>query len=68
MTEIGLVTCTGTDPGGPPDSATESDGRPHAFAELELRSDGEITKDQPGRPFARGAGCASPPSAATPAR
>ena len=25
MTEIGLVPCTGTDPGGPPDSATESD-------------------------------------------
>jgi hypothetical protein len=68
MTGIGLVTRTGTDPGDPPDRATESDGRPHTFAELKLRPDGEITKDQPARLFASGAGCAWPPLAATPAR
>ena len=56
MTEIGLVTCSGTDPGDPPDWASESDGRPHAFAELDLRSDGEITHTQPARLFARGPG------------
>jgi cyclohexanecarboxylate-CoA ligase len=56
MTEIGLVTTTGSDPDEPPDWATESDGRPHEFAELDLRSDREITKDRPARLYARGPG------------
>ncbi|WP_433293471.1 AMP-binding protein [Pseudonocardia sp. CA-142604] len=54
MTEVGVSTFTRKD--DPPDWAAHSDGRPSRALELELRSDTEITRDHPGRLFARGAG------------
>ncbi|WP_433281467.1 AMP-binding protein [Pseudonocardia xinjiangensis] len=54
MTEVGICTLTrGEDP---PDWAAHSDGRPIRGFELDLRSDTEITRDQPGRLFVRGGG------------
>ena len=52
MTEIGLGTWTRAD--DPVDWATHSDGRPAVTFEIDLRSDTEITKEQPGRLFVRG--------------
>jgi len=52
MTEIGIGTVTRAD--DPPDWAAYSDGRPIGSIELDLRSDTEIAKDQPGRLFVRG--------------
>ena len=54
MTEVGAGTMTRSD--DPPDWAAHSDGRPVRAMELDLRSDTEITKDQPGRLFVRGSG------------
>ena len=54
MTEVGVSTLTRKD--DPPDWAAHSDGRPGKALELDLRSDAEITRDRPGRLFARGAG------------
>jgi cyclohexanecarboxylate-CoA ligase len=54
MTETGLITLTRKE--DPPDWATHSDGRPCKGMEIELRSETDITRDQPGRGFVRGGG------------
>jgi len=54
MTEVGLGTMTRKD--DPLVWAAHSDGRPWAAVELDLRSDTDITRDRPGRLFARGGG------------
>ena len=54
MTEVGLITLTRED--DPPGWAARSDGRPARAVEIDLRSDTEITRDQPGRAFVRGGG------------
>ncbi|WP_433291225.1 AMP-binding protein [Pseudonocardia sp. CA-142604] len=54
MTEVG--TCTRTRADDPADWAAYSDGRPLRGIELDLRSDTDITKDQPARLFVRGGG------------
>jgi cyclohexanecarboxylate-CoA ligase len=54
MTEIGLGTWTRAD--DPVDWATHSDGRPGPATEIDLRSDTEITGNEPGRLFVRGPG------------
>jgi cyclohexanecarboxylate-CoA ligase len=54
MTETGLITRTRED--DPPEWAAHSDGRPCKGVELDLRSDTEITRDQPGRGFVRSGG------------
>lgn len=54
MTETGLATLTRTD--DPPDWAAHSDGSPLLSVELDLRSDGEITRERPGELFARSGG------------
>ncbi|GAA1328226.1 AMP-binding protein [Pseudonocardia xinjiangensis] len=54
MTETGLITLTREN--DPPGWATHSDGRPCNGVEIDLRSDSEITRDQPGRAFVRGGG------------
>jgi cyclohexanecarboxylate-CoA ligase len=53
MTEVGLATLTRTD--DPPDWAAHSDGSPIRSVELDLRSDGEISRERPGELFARSA-------------
>ncbi|WP_433558414.1 AMP-binding protein [Pseudonocardia xinjiangensis] len=54
MTELGVGTLTSRE--DPPDWPAHSDGRPLSWAELDLRSDTEITVDRPGRLYARGGG------------
>jgi cyclohexanecarboxylate-CoA ligase len=54
MSEVGLGTLTRKD--DPPEWAAHSDGRPCIPVDLDLRSDVEITRDQPARLFARGGG------------
>ena len=54
MTEVTGITWTRSD--DPVDWAAHSDGRPSAALEIDLRSDGEITPERPGRLFVRGAG------------
>ncbi|MFG1932159.1 AMP-binding protein [Mycobacterium sp. NPDC048908] len=54
MTEIGVATMTRSD--DPPDWAAHSDGRPVLSVELELRSDGEISRERPGELFVRSGG------------
>ena len=54
MTEVGICAVTRVE--DPPDWAAHSDGRPVRGYEFDLRSDTEITKDQPGRLFVRGGG------------
>jgi cyclohexanecarboxylate-CoA ligase len=54
MTETGLITLTRAE--DPPGWATHSDGRPCKGVEIDLRSDTDITRDQPGRGFVRGGG------------
>jgi cyclohexanecarboxylate-CoA ligase len=54
MTEVGLATLTsaGQDP---PDWAARSIGTPHEAVEIELRSNGETSPQNPSRMFVRGA-------------
>jgi cyclohexanecarboxylate-CoA ligase len=54
MTETGAATMTRSD--DPPDWAAQSDGRPLLSVELDLRSDGEISRERPGELFVRSAG------------
>jgi cyclohexanecarboxylate-CoA ligase len=54
MTETGLITLTRED--DPPGWAAHSDGRPCTSVELDLRSDTEITRDNPGHAFVRAGG------------
>ncbi len=54
MTETGAATMTRSD--DPPDWAAHSDGRPLLSVELDLRSDGEISRERPGELFVRSGG------------
>jgi cyclohexanecarboxylate-CoA ligase len=54
MTETGAATMTRRD--DPPDWAAHSDGRPVLSVELDLRSDGEISRERPGELFVRSGG------------
>jgi cyclohexanecarboxylate-CoA ligase len=54
MTETGVATMTRSD--DPPDWAAHSDGRPVLSVELDLRSDGEISRERPGELFVRSGG------------
>jgi cyclohexanecarboxylate-CoA ligase len=54
MTETGVATMTRRD--DPPDWAAHSDGRPVLSVELDLRSDGEISRERPGELFVRSGG------------
>jgi cyclohexanecarboxylate-CoA ligase len=54
MTETGVATITRSD--DPPDWAAHSDGRPVLSVELDLRSDGEISRERPGELFVRSGG------------
>jgi cyclohexanecarboxylate-CoA ligase len=54
MTETGMATITRSD--DPPDWAAYSDGSPLLSVELDLRSDGEISRERPGELFVRSGG------------
>jgi cyclohexanecarboxylate-CoA ligase len=54
MTETGAASLTSADE-DPPDWAAHSIGRPFPCMEVDLRSDGEISTQNPGRLFVRGA-------------
>ncbi|WP_197501221.1 AMP-binding protein [Mycobacterium sp. 852002-51057_SCH5723018] len=54
MTEVGIGTATRTD--HPPDWAAHSDGSPLRSVELDLRSDDEINRENPGKLFIRSGG------------
>jgi cyclohexanecarboxylate-CoA ligase len=54
MTETGVATMTRRD--DPPDWAAHSDGRPVLSVELDLRSDGEISRERPAELFVRSGG------------
>ena len=54
MTETGAATMTRSD--DPPGWAAQSDGRPLRSVELDLRSDGEISRERPGELFVRSGG------------